>query len=362
MRDKISRSTKLPAGRDILSRKGKLEMKKEIQHLPSYKNFSIDVLRLDLLHLFYGGNKYFKLKYNIQKALERPFDFLPCRQAGAQGDTAGKALSSRAPACRQGRESRDSQPTILTFGGAHSNHIYSTAAYCYELKLKCVGVIRSEESALETSPTLQFAKQQGMHLHFITREKYRDQKILNKELKKEFGDFYLIPEGGNNEEGIKGCSEILIDVPFYDYIFCVCGTACTYTGLLASAKEDQTIIGISVLKGENRMIDEVNANASKFNFGKIAAYSSGKLERSTILDPYHFGGYAKHTQELLDFKRNFEKEHKIPLDYVYTTKLFYAVYDLINKGLLQENKKLLIVHSGGLQGNSGYEKRYGITT
>lgn len=322
-------------------------MKKEIQHLPSYKNFSIDVLRLDLIHPFYGGNKYFKLKYNILKAMETGFD-------SAQPDTSllpeNVILSGV-----------EGQRTILTFGGAHSNHIYSTAAYCHELKLKCVGVIRGEESALETSPTLQFAKQQGMHLHFVSREKYKDQKVLHEDLKKEFGDPYLIPEGGNNEEGIRGCSEILNDVLFYDHVFCACGTACTYTGLLASSKKEQTIIGISVLKGENRMIDEVNANASKFNFEKIEAYSSGKLERSTILDPYHFGGYAKHTQDLLDFKRNFEKEHKIILDYVYTTKLFYAVYDLINKDLLQENKKLLIVHSGGLQGNVGYERRYGIT-
>lgn len=134
-------------------------MIKDIQHLPSYKNFSIDVLRLDLIHPFYGGNKYFKLKYNIQKV-------------------AGK--------------------TILTFGGAHSNHIYSTAAFCHKQKLKCVGVIRGEESIIENSPTLQFAKQHGMHLHFVSRGLYKnktEQELLN-DLKKEFGDFYLIPEEG----------------------------------------------------------------------------------------------------------------------------------------------------------------------
>ncbi len=296
-------------------------MKKEIQHLPVYKGFQIDVLRLDLLHPLYGGNKYFKLKYSIEKAGPR---------------------------------------TVLTFGGAHSNHIYSTAAYCHELKLKCVGVIRGEENSIEDSPTLQFAKQHGMHLYFVSREKYRDKKALHEELKNEFGDLYLIPEGGNNEEGTKGCSEILNNVPFYDYVFCACGTACTYTGILSSAKRDQKIIGISVLKGENRMIDEVNANATKFGFERIAECKDGKLDHSTILDDFHFGGYAKHTQDLLNFKHNFEKQHKIPLDYVYTSKLFFAVCDLINKGVLQE-KKILIVHSGGLQGNLAYEKRYGMT-
>lgn len=297
-------------------------MKEEIQHLTVYKGFQIDVLRLDLLHPFYGGNKYFKLKYNIEKAGPR---------------------------------------TILTFGGAHSNHIYSTAAYCHELKMKCVGVIRGEENSIENSPTLQFAKQHGMHLHFVSREKYRYKKALHEELRNEFGDFYLIPEGGNNAEGIKGCSEILNDVPFYDYIFCACGTACTYMGILSSAKKGQKIIGISVLKGENRMIYEVNANAGKFSFEKIKEYASGIIESSTIIDDFHFGGYAKHTRELLNFKRNFENEHKIPLDYVYTAKLFYAVFDLINKEFLKQNSRVLIVHSGGLQGNYAYEKRYGMT-
>ena len=262
-----------------------------------------------------------------------------------------------------GHTERSRSATILTFGGAHSNHIYATASYCHEQKLKCVGVIRGEESSIENSPTLQFAKQLGMHLHFVSRELYKTktEQELVTDLKKEFGDFYLIPEGGNNDEGIKGCMEILDEVPFYDHIFCACGTSCTYTGILSSAKKDQKIIGISVLKGENQLIDDVNANASKFNFEKIKPYSSGKVDHSTILNDYHFGGYAKHTQELLDFKRNFENEYKIPLDHVYTSKLFYAVYDLINKGLIPENKKLLIVHSGGLQGNAAYEKRYGMT-
>jgi 1-aminocyclopropane-1-carboxylate deaminase len=319
-----------------------LLMKKEIQHLPSFKGFQLDVLRLDLLHPFYGGNKYFKLKYNIQKAIQRDGAI---HSDGGHPERNRRAIS-----------------TIITFGGAHSNHIYSTAAYCHELKLKCVGVVRGEERSLETSPTLQFAKEQGMHLHFVSREKYKDQKTLHEELKKEFGNFYLIPEGGNNNEGIKGCSEILKDVPFYDHVFCACGTACTYTGLLSSAHKDQKIIGISVLKGENRLIAEVNSKAGEFGFEKIAEYSSGKIERSTILDEFHFGGYAKHTLELLDFKRRFEKENNIPLDYVYTAKLFYAVYDLIKKGLLEPNKKILIVHSGGSQGNLGYERRYGIVT
>jgi 1-aminocyclopropane-1-carboxylate deaminase len=215
---------------------------------------------------------------------------------------------------------------------------------------------------IEQSPTLQFAQKQGMHLHFISRERYKNKTDNDfvEELKKEFGNFYMIPEGGNNDLGIEGCKEILDEVPYYDYVFCACGTSCTYTGILASAKPHQKAIGVSVLKGENALIDEVNKHDLNFHFASIKPYTAGKLDHSTILDQYHFGGYAKHTTELLNFKKQFEAQHNIPLDYIYTSKLFYAVYDLINKGSLLENSSILIVHSGGQQGNTGYEKRYNL--
>jgi 1-aminocyclopropane-1-carboxylate deaminase len=324
-------------------------MIKEIQHLPPYKNFTIDVLRLDLIHPYYGGNKYFKLKYNVIKAVEGHAE-----RSRSTPSTIDVTLS--------GVEGRHSILPILTFGGAHSNHIYSTAAFCHEHKLKVIGVIRGESSLIEQSPTLQFAQKQGMHLHFISRERYKNKTDNDfiEELKQEFGNFYMIPEGGNNELGIKGCMEILDQVPFYDYVFCACGTACTYIGILASAKPTQKIIGVSVLKGENALINDVNENASKFNFTPIKPFSGDKLLYSTILDQYHFGGYAKHSNELLNFKKAFEAEHHMPLDYVYTSKLVYAVYDLINKGQLIDNSSVLIVHSGGQQGNAGYEKRYNL--
>lgn len=311
-------------------------MKKEIQHLPPYKNFPIDVLRLDLIHPYYGGNKYFKLKYNVISA----GTLKQSRNLSGQGD----------------------ELPILTFGGAHSNHIYSTAAFCHEQKIEAIGVIRGESSLIEQSPTLQFAQKQGMHLYFISRERYKNKtdNDLIEELKQEFGDFYMIPEGGYNELGIKGCMEILDQVPSYDYVLCACGTACTYTGILASAKSNQKIIGVSVLKGENALMADVNKNAANFQFTPIKPFSGGKLDHSTILDQYHFGGYAKHSQDLLNFKKTFDADHHIPLDYIYTSKLFYAVYDLINKGQLMDNSSVLIVHSGGQQGNAGYEKRYNL--
>jgi 1-aminocyclopropane-1-carboxylate deaminase len=269
----------------------------------SQRGIEVSVLRLDLIHPQISGNKWFKLKYNLQEAKKQGYD------------------------------------TILTFGGAFSNHIHAAAIACKQFGFKSIGVIRGEETS-ETNSTLSDANQNGMQLHFVSREDYRrksEPEFIN-ELKDKFGDFYLIPESGDNELGTKGCEEILEGTNEFDQIFCACGTCTTYKGLLASIKPHQQLTGISVLKGEGEMT-KANAN---------------------ILSDYHFGGYAKHTTELVEFKNRFEIETNIPLDYVYTAKLFFAVKDLIASGKIPSASKLLIVHSGGLQGNAGYEKRYAL--
>lgn len=261
------------------------------------KNVSVSVLRLDLLHPEVSGNKWFKLKYNLESAKNQNLD------------------------------------TILTFGGAFSNHIHATAAACKLLGLKSIGIIRGEEIA-QTNPTLSSAMNNGMRLRFISRGEYKlkEEDSFIEKLKKEHGDFYLIPEGGNNALGEKGCKEILEGVTDFDHLFCACGTGTTFKGLSKKISSDQKLLGISVLKGEG----EMNSN-------------------NDVLTEYHFGGYAKYTAELLDFKKQFEKEHNIHLDYVYTSKLFFAVHDLISKDKIPANSKVLIIHSGGLQGNKGYE-------
>jgi 1-aminocyclopropane-1-carboxylate deaminase len=212
------------------------------------------------------------------------------------------------------------------------------------------------------SPTLQFARKKGMLLHFVSRNEYdgKNEKSFREELKKQFGNIYIIPEGGNNSEGVKGCAEILTNIPFYDYVFCACGTACTFTGIYSSLKQNQIAVGVSVLKGENELINDLNKYADEFQFKKLKETINYPISTSCILNNFHFGGYAKHTQELIDFKRSFETNYKIPLDYVYTAKLFYAVYSLIDNSKLLPNKKLLIIHSGGQQGNQAYEQRYKI--
>ncbi len=258
------------------------------------------VLRLDLIHPQISGNKWFKLKYNLEEAKKQGID------------------------------------TILTCGGAFSNHIHATAAACQLSGLKSIGVIRGEKES-ESNPTLSEAKKTGMQLYFVSREEYKQKENPEfiERLKKQFGNFYFIPEGGNNALGEKGCEEILPQENNFDYVFCACGTGTTFCGIRNSLKPNQKLIGISVIKGNGAM----NAIPN-------------------IINDYHFGGYAKHTDELLKFKTKFETENKIPLDYVYTAKLFFAVDDLIKKKKIPSNSKVLVIHSGGLQGNTGYEKRY----
>jgi 1-aminocyclopropane-1-carboxylate deaminase len=266
----------------------------------SEKAIEVSVLRLDLIHPQISGNKWFKLKYNLEEAKKSGLD------------------------------------TILTFGGAFSNHIHATAVACNQFGFKSIGVIRGEETSKDNF-TLAEAKKFGMHLQFVTREDYKrkDGETFINELKEYFGNFYLIPEGGSNLLGEKGCEEIVSEKNKFTHLFCACGTGTTFKGLQRTIKPNQELVGISVLKGEG----EVNSLPG-------------------ILNEYHFGGYAKHTNELLDFKTKFETQTKIPLDYIYTAKLFYALNDLISGNKLPKNSNVLVIHSGGLQGNTGYEQRY----
>lgn len=269
-----------------------------------YKGIDVTILRLDLIHPEISGNKWFKLKYNLQQA---------------------KA------------ENKD---TILTFGGAYSNHIAATAFASKLAGMKSIGIIRGEDIT-EDNQTLALAKKKGMNIIPISREEYKRKRAddyLN-ELATKYPTSYCVPEGGDNELGEKGCEEILTkETNRFKTLFCACGTQTTFNGIANSLDTKQKLVGINVLK--------FDATTNKKN--------------AVILNKYHFGGYAKHTEALLNFKSWFECTYDIPLDYIYTAKLFYAVFDLIDKKEIQELDQILIIHSGGLQGNSGYEKRYNL--
>jgi len=279
----------------------------EIQH-PLLMDAKVRLLikREDLNHPFVTGNKWWKLKYNIEEA------------------------------------QRLQKKTVLTFGGAFSNHIYATAAAAHELNLKSVGIIRGEET-LPLNPTLAFASRMNMKLHYVDRETYRmktNSEVI-EQLHNTFGDFYMIPEGGSNELAVKGVVEFskLLDVSF-DYLCCAIGTRVTVAGLISGLTNEKQIIGFSSLKGGNFLKEE------------IEHYVGTDKSNWTIETNYHFGGYGKQNQELLNFIRSFEIHHHIPLEQVYTAKMMFGIFDLIQKKYFKEGSTILAIHTGGLQGRS----------
>ena len=284
----------------------------EIAHPEAIKR-SIDlrILRLDQTHAEISGNKWFKLKYNLLQA----------NQGG--------------------------QSTLLTFGGAYSNHIYALAAAARLFGFQSIGIIRGEEYA-ELNTTLSFAKANGMMLKYMDRQSYRikmDGHIIG-ELKKEFGDFYLIPEGGTNELAIKGASEIADHIhDEFDYFCLPVGTGGTMAGLISGLNTQGKIIGFSSLKG-SFLAEEVSDLLSK--------YSQRELNNWKINNDYHFGGYAKVKPELIEFIKEVESGFGLLLDPVYTGKMLFGVIDLIKKGVIPSGSKVLTIHTGGLQGRAGF--------
>lgn len=280
-------------------------------------NITVDLLRIDKVHPDVSGNKWYKLKYNLKKAKE-------------EGHT-----------------------TLLTFGGAFSNHIHATAIAAKEAGFKSIGIIRGEET-LPLNPTLQLASHMEMELHYISREQYRHKSepgFLDK-LKGKYGGFYMIPEGGTNLEAIQGAEEILEGslIKSYDFIVCAVGTGGTLTGLISTLDGTAEVVGISSLKG-NFLEAEVNRLLKLIN--------KESLKDWHINYNYHFGGYAKYTRELISFINNFKVENGIPLDPVYTGKMMYGVADMVANQKFVENSKVLAIHTGGLQGIEGFNKRFG---
>lgn len=271
------------------------------------------MLRLDVFQPEIGGNKYFKLKYNLEQA-------------------------------RLGNYS-----TLLSFGGAYSNHIAALANAGKIYGFKTIGIIRGEELEIKSNITLQKASDNGMQLYFINRELYRNKNDADfiDNLHQRFGEFYLIPEGGSNAFAVKGCKEIIDLIPFHaDVICCAIGTGGTIAGMHLSSNYNQHIIGIPVLKNAAFLVDDIH-NLQQQYYNQINnEVPKGKLE---LIFDYHFGGYAKSTKELEQFQINFQNEFQIPLDKIYTSKLFYAVFDLIKRGFFQTDKKIVLIHTGGLQ-------------
>ncbi|HEX6334925.1 MAG TPA: pyridoxal-phosphate dependent enzyme [Flavisolibacter sp.] len=281
--------------------------------LSFYQKFhtTVDVLRLDLIHPVISGNKWFKLQKYLADAV-----------------TAGKK-------------------GIVTFGGAWSNHIVATAAACHLQGLQSVGIIRGERPATP-SHTLKQAAAFGMQFHFISREEYKNSPMtaaLN--LVSDAQHWYIVPEGGYGPKGMEGAATILdlLQTDNLTHIICAAGTGTMAAGLLAGSRPQHQVVAISVLKNNHGLADAITA-------------LSGPQERTRlqVQHEYHAGGYAKYDDALLSFMNDWFRHTGIPSDFVYTGKLFRAVDDMIKTGWFPGNSHLLVIHSGGLQGNRSLPK------
>ncbi|MEY4835469.1 MAG: 1-aminocyclopropane-carboxylate deaminase [Bacteroidota bacterium] len=284
-------------------------MKSTNQKIPLHfpNGIELFIKREDQLHPIISGNKFRKLKYNIRAAKEQ------------------------------------NKKTLLTFGGAFSNHIVAVAGAGKEFDFETIGIIRGEElqEKIQENPSLVVAQQFGMKLVFVSRDTYRlkDTPEFLEDLQSKFGDFYLLPEGGTNVLAIKGCEEILSDDDInFTHICASIGTGGTISGLINRAASHQNIIGFSSLKGD-------------FLQNDIAKFANQK--NWTINCEYHFGGYGKVTNELIEFINSFNLKHAIPLDPIYTGKMMFGIFDLIQNNYFPPNSKILAIHTGGLQGIAG---------
>ncbi|WP_299247032.1 pyridoxal-phosphate dependent enzyme [uncultured Aquimarina sp.] len=300
----------------FFSSEGRESKNEEIVH-PILKEAQVSLFlkREDLIHEYVSGNKFRKLKYNLIEAKSLGFD------------------------------------TVLTFGGAYSNHIAATAAAGKLVGLQTIGVIRGEELAknlahtLSENDTLRLASDNGMKLKFVTRSDYKQKtsEYFLESLKKEFGLFYSVPEGGTNDLAVHGCKEILTPKDeIFDYICCAIGTGGTIAGIINSSLAHQHIIGFPALKGDF-LSDEIKKYTDKTNWN--------------LAEDYHFGGYGKINTALIEFINTFRKEQGIALDPIYTGKMMYGIFDKILNGTFTKNTRILAIHTGGLQGILGMNKK-----
>ena len=275
------------------------------------KDICLFVKRLDKVHPFISGNKWFKLKYNLIEAKKLGND------------------------------------TLLTFGGAYSNHIAATAFSAKDKRFKSIGIIRGEEN-FPLNPTLHFARENGMELHYVIRADYRLKSTPGflEQLKAQFGDFYLIPEGGSNELSIQGTAEILEENDTQDYICCPVGTGGTIAGIINTSTDKQTVLGFSAIKGIYALEKDIKNWTAKNNYEFINTYVGS--------------GYAKVNEKLVKFINEFNIIHDIPLDAIYTGKMMMGILDLVAKDYFPRGSSILAIHTGGLQGNKGMNERLGV--
>jgi 1-aminocyclopropane-1-carboxylate deaminase len=272
------------------------------------KQVSVSVLRLDTINPMVSGNKLFKLHYFLEDCMA------------------------------------SDHKTLLTFGGTWSNHLVATAYAGSKTDIRTIGIIRGERPAILSTTLLQ-CLEFGMQLKFVSRSEYTHKSTPEfvELLSKEYGSFILVPEGGFDFQGARGAALImdLITDTDYTHVCTACGTATTLAGLMMGSSKNKTIVGVSVLKGDSDIEERLTELLGE-------GYDQHQLQ---MLTEYHFGGYAKKTDQLIEFMNHCWKQYQLPLDFVYTAKMFYAIMESIRLNHFLPGSKIICLHTGGLQGN-----------
>jgi 1-aminocyclopropane-1-carboxylate deaminase len=268
--------------------------------------------RDDLIHPEISGNKFRKLKYNIQYAKELGYT------------------------------------KLLTFGGAFSNHIAATAAVGRLLGFETIGIIRGNELTPDSNRTLKLASKNGMKFIFVTRTNYQEKQ----ELAKKYGTgCYVLPEGGTNELAVQGVTECMTEITNQlgykpNFVTTAVGTGGTFAGLCVGAGLETKVLGFAVLKNGQYLVPEINQ--------LIDSKGNMNLVNYEIFWDYHCGGYGKITPALVTFIEQFGTRNNVLLDPIYTGKMLFCLYELIRRGdTFKPNDSIVAVHTGGLQGRNG---------
>lgn len=268
----------------------------------THTKIEINILRTDLLHPIISGNKWYKLKHNILQA------------------------------------NKENKTTILSFGGAYSNHLHALAYSGHMMNIETIGIVRGEEVS---NATLLDCKRWGMQLIFVDRQQYRNrnEKEYIAYWQKKFPMAYIVPEGGGNALGVLGATEILqnINLDKIKNIVCPVGTGTTLAGILACVPKHVKVWGVAAIKNGAYLKDAIKQYTMNNHF--------------TLLTEYHFGGFAKTNFILNEFVTSFLKTTLVPLDKVYNAKAMFALVELYNKNVIDNNSNTLYIHTGGLQGN-----------
>ena len=273
------------------------------------------VKRDDLIHPIISGNKWRKLKYNLEY-----YNSI----------------------CKKG---------IVSLGGAYSSHILALSYLCKVNSIKCVLLVRGEQPH-PLNDILRKCLSYGAIIEYIIRKDYKNPKWIKKYVEENYNDFFFIPEGGSNFYGIKGCQNIVKEIENdFDYIFCEVGTGATFSGIVSSLNKSQSCFGVVVLKGATTIGENISKN---FEFELKNPFSKNWI----LNHDYHLGGYAKYNEDLILFMREFYKITSLKTDPIYSGKMFYGLVDQLKNNKVLENKKIIALHSGGLSGIEGFEKRY----